>query len=109
MKLICAPKGYKFKGNSERWRLSFTDTPTGPHGKLPGAAITDEIVDCNLHPAPRAWDFLSLVLAVTAADLAVIEPRAPTDGHANSNWKLLSPIPHSGISNASWSAAFSGF
>jgi hypothetical protein len=70
MKLVCAPKGYKFKANSDALEVVLYGHADRPTRGSSGAVITDEIVDCNLHPAPRAWDFLSLVLAVTAADLA---------------------------------------
>jgi hypothetical protein len=70
MKLICAPKGYKFKGKGDALDVvlySRADRPT--RGSL-GAAIRDEITAWNLNPTPRAWDFLSFALAVIAADLA---------------------------------------
>ncbi len=70
MKLVCATKDYAFKGRADALDVVLygnADRPTRGHA---GAAITDNIVRSNLHPAPRAWDFLSLALAVTAADLA---------------------------------------
>ena len=70
MKVICAPKGYGFKGRSGALEVvlyGYSDRPT--RGSA-GAAIKDEVIGWNLHPAPRAWDLLSLALAVTAADLA---------------------------------------
>jgi hypothetical protein len=70
MKLVCAPKGYKFKANSDALEVVLYGHADRPTRGSSGAVITDEIVDCNLHPAPRVWNFLSLVLAVTVADLA---------------------------------------
>src|ERR1017187_2935131 len=70
MKLICAPKGFGFKGSSGALDVVLYGHADRPTRGSAGAAIKDEIVDCNLHPAFRAWDFVSLALAVTAADLA---------------------------------------
>ncbi|MBE0613814.1 MAG: hypothetical protein IH604_09135 [Burkholderiales bacterium] len=70
MKLICAPKGHGFKGSSNALDVVLYGHADRPTRGSAGAAIKDEIVGCNLHPAPRAWDFLSLALAVTTADLA---------------------------------------
>jgi 7-cyano-7-deazaguanine synthase in queuosine biosynthesis len=70
MKLICAPKEYAFKGRASALDVVLYGRADRPTRGSAGAAIKDEIVRCNLHPTPRAWDFLSLALAVTAADLA---------------------------------------
>ena len=35
-----------------------------------GAAVKDDVIRAKLSAAPRAWDFLSLALSATAADLA---------------------------------------
>lgn len=70
MKLICAPKDYAFKGTAAALDVVLYARADRPTRGSAGAAIKDEIVKLNLHPASRAWDFLSLALAVTAADLA---------------------------------------
>ena len=70
MKLICAPKDYAFKDRADVLDVVLYGRSDRPTRGSAGAAIKDEIVRCNLYPAPRAWDFLSLALAVTAADLA---------------------------------------
>lgn len=70
MKLICAPKDYGFKGSSDALDVVLYGRADRPTRGCVGAAIKDEIIDRHLHPAPKAWDFLSLALAVTAADLA---------------------------------------
>jgi 7-cyano-7-deazaguanine synthase in queuosine biosynthesis len=70
MKLVCALKDHKFqakKGELDVVLYHRADRPT--RGSV-GAAVREEIARLNLHPSPRAWDFLSLALAVTAADLA---------------------------------------
>lgn len=70
MKLVCAPNGYAFSGAGDVMEIVLygrTDRPTRGGA---GGSIKDEIKRWNLHPASKAWDFLSLGLAVTAADLA---------------------------------------
>lgn len=70
MKLVCAPQAYAFKGRADTLDVVLYGHADRPTRGSAGAAITDKLIRCNLHPAPRAWDFLSLALAVTAADLA---------------------------------------
>jgi len=70
MKLICAPKDHKFKGKADALDVVLYGRADRPTRGSAGAAIKDEIIQWNLHPAPKAWDFLSLALAVIAADLA---------------------------------------
>jgi hypothetical protein len=70
MKLICAPKYYKFKGRADALDVVLYGRADRPTRGSAGAAISDKIIRSNLHPAQRAWDFLSLALAVIAADLA---------------------------------------
>jgi hypothetical protein len=70
MKLICALKDFGFKGSADALDVVLYGNADRPTRGSAGAPIKDEIVRCNLHPAPMAWDFLSLALAVTAADLA---------------------------------------
>jgi len=79
MKLICAPKGYGFKRKSgvlEIVLYGHSDLQT--RGSA-GEAVKDEIVALSLSPSPKAWDFLSLGLAVIAADMAG-HRRASPDG-----------------------------
>src|SRR5262249_27246188 len=42
-----------------------------------GAAVRDTIRRQKLHPAPGAWDFLSIALSVIAADLAGHRGKSP--------------------------------
>jgi 7-cyano-7-deazaguanine synthase in queuosine biosynthesis len=70
MKLICALKDHKFKGKPDALDVVLYGRADRPTPGSAGAAIKDKIIRCKLHPAPRAWDFLSLALAVIAADLA---------------------------------------
>ena len=77
MKLICALDDYKFKGRKDTLDVvlySRADRPT--RGSI-GAAIREEIARSKLNPAARAWDFLSLTLAVMAADLAGHRTKSP--------------------------------
>jgi len=79
MKLTCGPKSLNFGvfpadinvllyGRDERTRRGSA-----------GAAIVEELRRKKLVPHPRAWDFLSIALAVTAADLAAHRDRS-SDG-----------------------------
>ena len=77
MKLICAPKDYQFKGSADALDVVLYAHADRPTRGSAGAAITDEIARRNLYPAPQAWDFLSLALAVTAADLAGHRTESP--------------------------------
>jgi len=70
MKLICALKDYTFKGSPDALDVVLYGRADRPTRGSAGAAIKDEIARLNLYPSPRAWDFLSLALAVIAADLA---------------------------------------
>jgi hypothetical protein len=70
MKLICAPPKHPFTGKPEVLDVVLygrTDRPTRGHA---GGALKEDIAKLLLSTAPRAWDLLSLALAVTVADLA---------------------------------------
>jgi hypothetical protein len=77
MRLICAPKGYKFKSNPESLEVVLYGHADRQTRGSAGEAAKDGIIDANLSPAPKAWDFLSLALAVIAADLAGHRTRSP--------------------------------
>lgn len=77
MKIVAAPKGYNFNGKRNGLKVvlyGHTDSPTKGSA---GAAVKDEIFAASLYPAARAWDFLSIALAVTAADLAGHRTQSP--------------------------------
>jgi len=77
MKLICAPQSLKFKhtkGTLDVVLYGHADRKT--RGSA-GAAIKDAIAKSLYSPSPRAWDFLSLALAVIAADLAGHRTKSP--------------------------------
>lgn len=70
MKLICAPKDHVFASNEEGLDVVLYDYADRQTRGSVGATIKDQIKKGKLCPAPMAWDFLSLALAATAADLA---------------------------------------
>jgi 7-cyano-7-deazaguanine synthase in queuosine biosynthesis len=70
MKLVCAPKDYAFAAAGDAVEVILYDHADRQTRGAAGAAVKDEIVREKLHAATRAWDFLSLALSVTAADLA---------------------------------------
>jgi 7-cyano-7-deazaguanine synthase in queuosine biosynthesis len=77
MNLTCAPKSFAFKGLANSLDVMLYANADRPTRGSAGAAILDEITRRNMHPAPKAWDFLSLALAVTAADLAGHRTESP--------------------------------
>ncbi len=70
MKLICAPRNYPFAGNADPVEVILYGHADIQTRGCAGAAVKDEIIRQKLHAATRAWDFLSVALSVTAADLA---------------------------------------
>jgi 7-cyano-7-deazaguanine synthase in queuosine biosynthesis len=77
MKLICALSNYKFKGGKDALDVVLYARADRPTLGSIGAAIKEEITRSKLDPAARAWDFLSLALAVTVADLAGHRTKSP--------------------------------
>ena len=77
MKLICALKDHKFKGSKGTLDVVLYGRADRQTRGSAGAAIKDVIDRSGLHPSPRAWDFLSLALAVIAADLAGHRTESP--------------------------------
>lgn len=70
MKLVCAPKNHSFPGTEGTLEVILYGRPDRQTRGGTGAAVLDDILREKLHPAARAWDFLSLTLSVIAADLA---------------------------------------
>lgn len=77
MKLICALSDHKFEGNDDALDVVLYSRADRPTRGSAGAAISEEIAHSRLLPAPKAWDFLSLTLAVMAADLAGHRTKSP--------------------------------
>jgi 7-cyano-7-deazaguanine synthase in queuosine biosynthesis len=77
MRLVCAPKGHRFNGAAKALAVVLYSNADRPTRGSAGAAINAAVLKAALHPAPKAWDFLSLALAVTAADLAGHRTQSP--------------------------------
>jgi 7-cyano-7-deazaguanine synthase in queuosine biosynthesis len=77
MKLICALSNYKFKGTKDALDVVLYGRTDRPTRGSAGGAIKEKIAESRLHPAARAWDFLSLALAVNTADLAGHRTESP--------------------------------
>jgi 7-cyano-7-deazaguanine synthase in queuosine biosynthesis len=77
MKLICAPQSHKFKGTKGTLDVVLYGRADRQTRGSAGAAIKDAIAKSVYGPSPRAWDFLSLALAVIAADLAGHRTKSP--------------------------------
>ncbi len=70
MKLVCAPKNHAFDDDGDELNvILYGSTDRLTRGSI-GAAIEHQVYKDKLQPASKAWDFLSLALSVTAADLA---------------------------------------
>lgn len=70
MKLVCGPSSLDFNARrSDLDVLLFGRDDRNARGSA-GAAIVEELRRRKLAPNERAWDLLSIALAVTAADLA---------------------------------------
>lgn len=118
MKLICAPKKHRFNGKA--LAVVLYDNADRPTRGSAGAAIRDAILRAGLYPDPKAWDFLSLALAVIAADLAGHRAASPdgwtrefelevavTDpGLWNSHRDLIHPLLGS-LTTDRWNVGFS--
>lgn len=77
MKLVSAPKDYDFNASPDALDVVLYGQADRPTRGSAGASIKDEVVAAHLYPAMRAWDFLSLALAVTTADLAGHRTKSP--------------------------------
>jgi hypothetical protein len=78
MNVVCAPAGWSFgaqrDGNLDVVLYAHADQP----GRgAAGASILHGIRRAKLDPDPRAWDLLSIALAVVAADTCVPRDRSP--------------------------------
>ena len=70
MKLVCALKDHAFPEAEDTLGVVLYDAATTDNRGSVGGAVKYQTLKDKLVPAPRAWDLLSLALAVTAADLA---------------------------------------
>jgi len=70
MKITCALPDFDFENtDSDLNVVLYGHTANPKHGSV-GGALKDKIVRSKLHAAPKAWDLLSLALAIVSADLA---------------------------------------
>jgi hypothetical protein len=70
MKIICGPATLNFAALPADLNVLLYGRDAQKTRGSAGAAIVEELRRKKLAPHPRAWDFLSIALAVTAADLA---------------------------------------
>ncbi len=70
MKLVCAPKDYAFNGGPKVLDVVLYGQADRPTRGSVGATIMNKMSREKLSAAAMAWDFLSIALSVTAADLA---------------------------------------
>ena len=77
MKLICAPSNHKFKGAKDALDIVLYGRADRRTRGSAGAAIKDKLARMKLYPSSRGWDFLSLALAVIAADFAGHRRKSP--------------------------------
>ena len=78
MKILCAPLDLGFKiGTRADLDVVLYGHPDKPSRGSAGANILEAMRRLQLKPAARAWDILSIALAVTAADTAVRRDQSP--------------------------------
>ncbi len=77
MKLVFAPSGFSFPQNSDHNVLLYNRSEDiNQYGSV-GAEVKNEFRRKRLHADQRAWDFLSIALAVVSADLAGHRKESP--------------------------------
>lgn len=77
MRILCAPKTFAFPSAPGVLEVVLYSQPGLPVRGAAGDAIQKAIRRQKLMPAERAWDFLSLCLAIMAADAAGHRKRSP--------------------------------
>jgi 7-cyano-7-deazaguanine synthase in queuosine biosynthesis len=77
MKLLCAPNGYPFPSDDGVLEVILYGKADIQTRGAAGAALKREVLRRKLKVEPRAWDFLSIALSVTAADLAGHRSKSP--------------------------------
>ncbi|MFK3889220.1 Qat anti-phage system QueC-like protein QatC [Sphingomonas sp. NPDC079357] len=74
MRLVCAPEDYPFVEDGALNVVLYGQPGAAEEGRSPrgsaGQAAKADFLRARLEGAPKAWDFLSLALAVVTADLA---------------------------------------
>lgn len=77
MRLFCVPKGSVQSPPADALWIALYGQPSHPAQGSAGEAIYRAIRAARLRPSPRAWDFLSIAMAVVAADLAGHRDESP--------------------------------
>ena len=70
MKIVCGPPGFAFSPHKADLEVILFGRDASKQRGSAGAAIVEELHRKKLEPSSRALDFLSIALAVMAADLA---------------------------------------
>lgn len=77
MKITCALADFDFAGTSSDLDVVLYGSNSDPTRGSAGTALKQAIAREKVAPAARAWDFLSLALAVLSADMAGHRDRSP--------------------------------
>ncbi len=77
MKITCALSDFDFGSIDSDLNIVLYGHAKHPQYGSAGAAIKHEITRSKLNPAPKAWDLLSLALAIVSADLAGHRENSP--------------------------------
>lgn len=77
MKITCALSDFDFSGTSSELDIILYGNADDPMRGSAGAALKHAIAREKVVPAARAWDLLSLALAIVSADLAGHRERSP--------------------------------
>ena len=73
MKLMCAPLGHDFSSSSSDLDIVLYGYADLQHRGEAGASIVKEVISrSKLQPDARAWDLMSIALAVIATDVGVL-------------------------------------
>jgi 7-cyano-7-deazaguanine synthase in queuosine biosynthesis len=77
MKITCALSNYDFANSGSELNIVLYGHGNDPSQGSVGNALKNTIIKSKLFPAARAWDLLSLALAIISADLAGHRNRSP--------------------------------
>lgn len=77
MNIACAPLGSAFNPDGADLEVVLYSRADRPDRGAVGANIIPVIARAGLHPAPRAWDLLSIALSVITADTGIRRNQSP--------------------------------
>ncbi len=77
MKITCALSGFDFSTTDSDLNIVLYGHADDPSRGSVGGALKNKIVRSKLFPTPRAWDLLSLALAIVSTDLAGHRDHSP--------------------------------